>query len=273
MRGASRETFRSASDKLAEVSRGASPETLDRVGDELIAVAALLVREPGLRRALADPARASADRAGLLDGLVSGRVGDETRDLLRELAGGRWSGTVDLLDAVELLGVNALLSSADRAGDLGEVEDELFRFGQVVDASPELAAALGDPTMAADRRGTLIDSLLDGKAKPATVKLAKQALAGFGGRTFTGGLTRLVELAAELRDRQVAYVTVATPLTDDEEQRLGAKLAQMYGREVALKVTVDPSVLGGARVLIGSDLYEGTVLRRLADVRNALAGK
>jgi F-type H+-transporting ATPase subunit delta len=47
----------------------------------------------------------------------------------------------------------------------------------------------------------------------------------------------------------------------------------MYGRAVALKVVVDPSVIGGARVLIGSDLYDGTTLRRLNDARHALTGK
>ena len=36
----------------------------------------------------------------------------------------------------------------------------------------------------------------------------------------------------------------------------------MYGRQMSVKVTVDPSVLGGARVLVGSDLYDGTISRR-----------
>ena len=57
------------------------------------------------------------------------------------VASGRWSSAHELLDGVEQLGIDALLASAERAGDLGEVEDELFRFGQVVDGSPELAAS------------------------------------------------------------------------------------------------------------------------------------
>ena len=38
-----------------------------------------------------------------------------------------------------------------------------------------------------------------------------------------------------------------------------------------MKQTVDPSVLGGMSVQVGADLYDGTVLRRLAEARNALA--
>jgi F-type H+-transporting ATPase subunit delta len=166
----------------------------------------------------------------------------------------------------------AMFEVARAEGILGEVEDELFRFGQTVDGSPELAAALGDASVPTSQRSTLVAALLGTKAKPATVRLVTLALGGYGGRTFSGALTRLVEDAAERRQKQVAYVTSATPLSEADEQRLGARLAQMYGRDVALMITVDPSVLGGLRVLVGSDLYDGTTLRRLNDARHALTG-
>jgi F-type H+-transporting ATPase subunit delta len=103
--------------------------------------------------------------------------------------------------------------------------------------------------------------------------LVDVALEGFGGRNFAASLSRMVELAAERRDRQIAYVTVATPLTDAEETRLAGRLGQLYGRAVEIKVTVDPAVLGGVSVRIGHDLYDGTVLRRLKETRIALAGR
>jgi F-type H+-transporting ATPase subunit delta len=98
-------------------------------------------------------------------------------------------------------------------------------------------------------------------------------VAGFEGRNFDGSVTRLVELAAERRNRSVAYVTVAIPLTDEQERRLVAELARRYGREITAKVTVDPEILGGISVRVGHDLYDGTILRRLAETRNALAGR
>ena len=66
---------------------------------------------------------------------------------------------------------------------------------------------------------------------------------------------------------------MARTLTDEEENRLGARLAQMYGRQVALKVSVEPRILGGVSVRIGHDLYDGTVLRRINETRAALAGR
>jgi F-type H+-transporting ATPase subunit delta len=241
------------------------------VGDEVLSVARLLAKQPRLRRALTDPAGLGEDRAALIGSLVAGKVIGDTEDLLRVLVNGRWSSGTDLLDAMERLGAQALLGSAEAAGELADVEDELFRFGQVVDGNDQLAATLGSSSAPVDGRKALARSLLEGKARPATVRLAELAVDGFGGRNFATGLTKLVELAAERREREIAYVTVAAPLSEADEHRLADRLSQIYGRAVELKITVEPQVLGGMKVKIGYDLYDGTVLRRLTETRTALA--
>jgi F-type H+-transporting ATPase subunit delta len=265
-----REAYGPAADRLTSLAAGKSADELVAVSDEVLAVGRLLGREPRLRRALADPARDAEHRVGLLRSVLSGKVGDDALGLIEALVGGRWPHAGDLLDAVERLGVDALLAGAERADELAEVEDELFRFGHLVDGAPQLAATLGDPIAPVEQRATLIEDLLSGKARPVTVRLVRVALAGFGGRGFSSSLGRLVELAAARRERQVAYVTSAVPLTDEEEARLGARLSEMYGRGVSLKITVDPKIIGGLSVQVGSDLYDGTVLRRLTDIRGAL---
>jgi F-type H+-transporting ATPase subunit delta len=271
MEAASRQSYAAALERLDEYATTAEPETLRAVADELLGVAGLLAREVPLRRALSDPARSGEDRTRLLRDLVGSQVGESSRELLEVLVAGRWSAPSELLDGCEQLGVQALLASADRAGELSEVEDELFRFGQVVAGDRELAGALGDRRVPATQRATLAEALLDGKANEVTTTAVGLALGGFGGRNLEAALTRLVELAAQRRDRGVAYVTVATPLGDDQERRLGEALSARYGRDVSVKTTVDPQVLGGVRVQVGADLYDGTIARRLAQARNALA--
>jgi F-type H+-transporting ATPase subunit delta len=271
MQAASRESYAAAAERLEAYVREADPTAIGTTGSDLLAMAGLLRRQPRLRRALSDPARSGEDRAGLLTGLLGGKISADGLTLASLLASGRWSAPSELLEAAERLGVEALLAGADRVGDLGEVEDELFRFGQVVASAPNLSNALADPIAPVEQRAELARALLADKARPVTVQLVEVALSGFGGRSFSGALTRLVELAADRRDRQVAYVTVAAPLTDEEEHRLGSTLSGLYGREVTVKQTVDPQILGGMSVRIGADLYDGTILRRLNDTRNALA--
>jgi F-type H+-transporting ATPase subunit delta len=268
-----RANYAAAAERLSGLATGERPVPLIGIGDELLAVASLLDAQPALRRALTDPARSGEDRARLLDSLLDGKVAEDTRTLARTLVAGRWSSGTDLLNSVERLGVEALLASADSAGELSEVEDEVFRFGQLVDGNLELAAVLGSSTSPYAGRSRLAHALLEAKARPVTMRLVDLALRGFGGRNFSAGLHRLVELAADRRERQLAYVTVAASLSEDEQIRLAAKLTEIYGRPIDLKVSVTPSILGGVRVRVGSDLYDATVLRRLTDARAKVVGR
>ena len=266
-----RESLAEASDKLTAAMATTSTEQRTAVADEILSMAVLLRAEPRLRRALTDPSRSGLDRGDLLRSLLSGKVSEVSASVLAGLAAGRWSRPSEILDATERLGVDAVLTAAGRSGNLPDVEDELFRFGQIVSGSPQLAVTLSDPGASKGRRVKLVEDLLKGKAHAATVRLVEVALEGFGGRSFESSLSRLVELTAAKRDREVAYVTVAKPLDDAEEQRLSAKLSQIYGQEISLKVTVDPKVIGGVSVQVGSDLYDGTILRRLNEARQAFA--
>jgi F-type H+-transporting ATPase subunit delta len=265
MQAASRESYQTA--------RASLSNTTVETGEEILAFAKVLAKEPRLRRALSDPSRASSERAEFARQLLAGKVSEAALNPLATLVSGRWSAASELLDATERLGVDAILASADADGDLAEVEDELFRFGQIVAGDPKLASIVGDPSASLERRAELVRKLLEGKAKPATVRLAEQAVYGFGGRAFASGLTRLVELAAERREAEIAYVAVAEPLSEAEENRLAATLSRLYGKTISVKVDVDPAVLGGMSVRVGSDLYDGTVARRLATVRTALVAK
>ncbi|WP_018351252.1 F0F1 ATP synthase subunit delta [Longispora albida] len=273
MQAASRESYAAVADRLNAYAASASVEELAQAAGDILDVAALLGREPGLRRALADINRTAEERSALLTGLLTGKVSAGALDLLGQLAAGHWSTPLDLVSAGERLGAEALLASAERGGNLAEVEDELFRFGQVAAGDRGLAGAVSDSTAPVARKAALVRELLDGKAAPVTVRLAELAVAGFEGRGFTHSVTRLVELAAERREQTVAYVTVAIPLDVQQEQRLVAELSRQYGRQITAKVSVEPKVLGGISVQVGHDLWDGTVARRLADSRNALAGR
>ncbi|MFC3383957.1 F0F1 ATP synthase subunit delta [Couchioplanes azureus] len=266
-----RESYAAAAEKLTADTQTATAAQIAITADEILSVARLLRGEPRLRRALTDPSRPGAERGELFRSLLAGKLSAATVDALVVLASGRWSTPNELLDATERLGVDTALAAADKAGRLADIEDELFRFGQVVTGNPQLAVTLGDPTAPVDRRAKLAEDLLTGKAQTGTLQLVRVALEGLGGRSFETSLSKLVELTAAKRDREVAYVTAAKVLDDAEEQRLAAKLSDLYGRQVSLKVAVDPGIIGGISVRVGSDLYDGTILRRLHQARQAFA--
>lgn len=268
---ASREALAEAVRQLDQVIDRGRAQDLSALADELGGVVGLLDREPGLRRALADPAADPDRRAALLDAVLGSRLGPRTIEVLRSLVRARWSRPRDLSDAVERLSQQASLGVAERSGTLDEVEDELFRFGRILDAQPRLRLLLEDHTADPDRRLGLLDGLIGRRVNPTTRQLLDQVVRSPRGRTLDGAVTELVELAAARRQRYVAYVTAPAPLTAEQEQRLTATLGRIYGRAVSLRVAVDPDLLGGLVVKVNDEVIDGSVVSRLDAVRSRLA--
>jgi F-type H+-transporting ATPase subunit delta len=271
MRGASRASLSGAKEGLAAALAAGTAAQASDVGEELFAVAGLLDREPGLRRALTNPARDGAARAGLAEGLLADKVSATALAQVAGLASGRWSQPGDIADAAEQLAVLAVAQSADMRGELDELEDQLFRFSRIVAATPQLRAALANRFTPAEGRANLVAELLTGKVTDAALRLITQAAAQPRGRSLDLGLATFANLAAELRQRLVAEVHVAVPLTQAQRSRLAAALVAAYGRDVHLNVVLDPQVVGGMSVRIGDDLVNGTVASRLAELRRDLA--
>jgi F-type H+-transporting ATPase subunit delta len=240
-------------------------ELSPQLADELFAVVDLLQGSPTLRRALTDPATPTERRQALARGLLQSRVGGATVELVAEAVGKRLGGGA-LLDALERQAVRALLKVADSQGRLDDVEDQLFRFGRVVEGDAALRGAITDRTSSLERREALVDQLLAGKAQPETVRLSRRAVAARD-RNFARTLNGYVQQAAQMRDRLIAVVRVARPLEPQQWQRLQQALSRQAGREVALQEVVEPQLLGGARVELGDEVIEGTVAGRLEAVR------
>lgn len=263
LRGASADSLAQLRQRLDGVGDGA------RVGEDLFGVAALLRAEPSLRRVATDASTAAQARSGLVRGILEGKLAPESLDLAAEAVGLRWTATRDLADALEHLGVVAVVSSA--AGEAGRLDDELFTVAQLVNDNHELRNALSDPARSRSDKSALLTSLLEGKALPATVRLAQQSLAG-SYRTVSVALEEFGKIAADVHGQSVANVRVAKPLSDAELRRLTDALARQYGREIHANVVVDPDVLGGIRVEIGDDVIDGSVASRLDSARRKLAG-
>jgi F-type H+-transporting ATPase subunit delta len=269
VRGSSRASLALAKERLTETLAGdADPGQL---GDDLFAVTGLLDSEAMLRRMLSDPTRPAEAKAGLVRQLLGGRIGAPALDLVSALVAGHWSEPADLADACEQLAALAIVEVAEREGSLDDVEDELFRFGRVVNAEPDLRAALSNPFFPADRKRDLLNALLAGKVTGPTMRLVTQAAVQPRGRTLDASLDEFAQLAAERRERLVAEVHVAIALTAEQRRRLGAALAAAYGHDVHLNVVLDPQVIGGISVQIAGEIIDGSTASRLAELRRRLA--
>ena len=165
MRSASRQALTGLLDQFGEIADGLDDEGLSTLADDLTSAAALLVREGVVTRYLTQPAEDSAPRVQLVERLLSGKIGQPALDVLKAAVAERWSAENDLVDAVELSARQALLTRAEKAGKVDEVEDQLFRFSRILDAQPRLAILLGNYEVAADARVRLLRNVLDQRGR------------------------------------------------------------------------------------------------------------
>ena len=242
------------------------------MGDDAFAVLALLDGQPALRRTLSDPAISASEKARLVRELFSSRMSAAATDLVETVVRQRWSSGRELTHGLERLAAEAVVAAAERDGRLDDVEDELFRFVRILDATPALRQALADPSAPGASKDALLSTLLGSRTAPATLRLVRQAARAPRGRGLDAVLREYGQVAADRRSRLVARVRAAVALHEDERRRLSTAMARIYGHEIHLDVDVDPRVLGGVEVSVGGEVVDGTVLSRLEEARRRLAG-
>jgi F-type H+-transporting ATPase subunit delta len=268
MQGSSRAAFAVARDALATaLGSGADVAAL---AEDLFGATGALDSSASLRRALVDPSRDASAKRGLVEGLFGPRMAPAATDLLKILVSQRWADDRDLGDATESLAVEAVVASAEAGGRLDALEDDLFRFERVVAADSGLRDALSAHGGDENAKSALVGALLEGKASPEAIRLARQAATSSRGRRFGRVLESYLAIAAIRREQLTATVTAAFPLTGVQRQRLAGVLARIYNRAVQINVVLDTAVVGGIRVQVGDEVVDGTILRRLQEAERAL---
>lgn len=272
LRAASRDAFDALSNEFDGVASGLDADGLTAVADELASVATLLLNEPTLKKHFAEPTDDESAKVRLVERLLSGKVGDPTLTLVRTAVSQRWSAADDLVDGIEHTARLALLKRAEAAGEVDEVEDQLFRFGRVLDSEPRLSSILSDYTAPVDGRIQLLDKVVTGGSdvNATAAALLKQTVRLLRGERADEAVTDLAELAVARRGEVVAQVVAAAELSDAQRTRLTEVLSRIYGHPVAVQVTVDPDLLGGLSIAVGDEVIDGSIASRLAAAQTQL---
>jgi len=174
------------------------------------------------------------------------------------LAGRYASALFDLArDERQIDAVGRSLDSIDRA--LTESPD----FGQLI-ASPAFGRESAGKAFAAIAQQLSLD--------PVTVNFLG-VLARNGRKGELRNVIRIFRrLAAEHRGETTAEVVTAFPLKDDQIDALKAQLRSRAGRDVAIDATVDPAILGGIKIKLGSQMIDASIQTKLNRLAQAMRG-
>lgn len=166
-----------------------------------------------------------------------------------------------------------ILEMAQGEGELERVEGELAAISHALESSPDLRSNLTDPQLPLEKKQAIIDGLIGGRATSLTVGLVQLLVGQNSASDLPAIATAVSEAAAASRDKELAEVRSAVPLDDETVQRLAAALGRATGKDVDVKVTVDPSVIGGIVATVGDTVIDGSIAKRVESVRQAVRSK
>ncbi|WP_068073109.1 F0F1 ATP synthase subunit delta [Novosphingobium lentum] len=168
---------------------------------------------------------------------------------------------------------SALYELASERGTVTSVESDLDNLAQAIRESGDLAALIRNPQVSREAATGAIDGVA---GLLGSGDLTRQFLGVLAGNRRLASLPDMIRafgaIAAAQRGEVTAEVTSAHPLDDAQLAQLTEKLKEREGCEVKLKASVDPEILGGLVVRIGSRMIDSSIRTRLNSLALAMKG-
>jgi F-type H+-transporting ATPase subunit delta len=165
----------------------------------------------------------------------------------------------------------ALFELAKAQGEVRTVEADLKSLKAMRAESADLRFLIASPTLGHEEKGKGLAAVADAAGFAATTRKFLGLVAANRRAGALGAMIAAFEkIAAEDRGAVSAEVVTAIPLTDAQAQALGAALRTALGKDPEIETRVDPAILGGLKVRIGSRLYDASLKSRLDSLKFAL---
>ena len=166
----------------------------------------------------------------------------------------------------------ALFELAKAQGDAAVVEADLKSLKAMRADSADLRTLIASPAFDADEKGKGLAAIAEVAGFAATTKkFLGLVAANRRANALPGMITAYEKLAAEDRGAVSAEVITAMPLTDAQAKALAAALrTALGGKDPEIDTRVDPAILGGLKVRVGSRLYDASLKSRLDSLKFAL---
>jgi len=165
----------------------------------------------------------------------------------------------------------ALFDLSEAGGTTDRVEADLKVLEAMTVESPELRRLIASPTFSSAQKGRVLEALA---ARAELCALTQKFLGVLTGNARASALPAVTaafrRLAADKRGVVAAEVTTAVALTQSQLDGLAAALRQALGKTAEISARVDPALLGGVKVRVGSRLFDSSLRTRLDQLKFAL---
>jgi F-type H+-transporting ATPase subunit delta len=168
---------------------------------------------------------------------------------------------------------NALFDLADERKALDEVAEDLRSLKRMLDDSADLRKLVRSPVVKSEDQARAIEAVAD-RAGLSQLTRNFIGVVAKNRRLFAieGMIAGYLQILARRRGEITAEVTAAKPLSDAQMAALQDSLRQVVAGKVSVDLTVDPSLLGGLVVKVGSRLFDSSIRTKLQRMQQAIRG-
>jgi F-type H+-transporting ATPase subunit delta len=161
------------------------------------------------------------------------------------------------------------LARDDKSIDV--VKADLDRFDAMISESPDLARLVRSPVFTADMQAKALAAILDRAGIGGTAaNILKVLVANRRLFVVQDVIKAFRVLVARFKGEATADVTVAEPLSDKNLEALKGALKSVTGKDVDLNVKVDPAIIGGLIVKLGSRMVDSSLRTKLNSIKHAM---
>ena len=164
----------------------------------------------------------------------------------------------------------AMYDLARDEGKSQQILAELSVLDQSLSAEPEFIQLLSSPNIPMEERVQILDSSFRGKIDPYVLNFLKVLTEKGYMRHFSGCCQFYRQCYNKDNGIMPVIAYTAVPLSDELRRKLTAKLSTVTGKTIELDCRIDPETLGGVRLDFDGKQVDGTVRRRLEDIRGLL---
>ena len=152
-----------------------------------------------------------------------------------------------------------------------EILGQLRVLDNIVKENPEYVKFLSAPNIPKADRIEAVDAAFGGKVHQYVCSFLKLLTERGYARYISECISEYENRYYEYKGLVVAKVQSAVELSDKQKNAILTKLEKITGKEIELRCTVDPRLIGGMKIFVGDTLYEGTVRAKLDDLKNRLS--
>jgi len=165
----------------------------------------------------------------------------------------------------------ALFDLANEQNEVAAVEADLKSLKAAIADSRDLRVLLASPAFSAEDKGKGLGAIAQRAGlRPTTQKFIGLLAANGRAAALSAVITAFERLSADARGVVAAQVVTALPLTDAQAKGVAQALRQALGKDPEIETRVDPSILGGIKVRVGSRLFDASLRSKLDSLKFAL---